>query len=49
VTLPKDLVAYATAAAAPFKAKWPEGLKTSGGAPVLEHEFDITKAKELLA
>lgn len=48
VTLPKDLVAYATAAAAPFKAKWPDGLKKDG-APVLEHEFDIKKAKELLA
>lgn len=48
VTLPNDLVAYATAAAAPFKAKWPDGLKKDG-APVLEHEFDIKKAKELLA
>lgn len=48
VTLPKDLVAYATAAATPFKAKWPDGLKKDG-APVLEHEFDIKKAKELLA
>ena len=48
VTLPKDVVAYATAAAAPFKAKWPDGLKKDG-APVLEHEFDIKKAKELLA
>jgi CRISPR-associated protein Csb1 len=48
VTLPKDLVAYATAAAAPFKAKWPEGLKKDG-APLLKHDFDIKKAKELLA
>ncbi len=47
VTLPKDLVAYATAAAAPFKAKWPDGLKKDGN-PVLEHDFDIKKAKELL-
>lgn len=43
-----QLVAYAMAAAEPFKAKWPEGLKKDG-APHLEHEFDIKKAKELLA
>lgn len=49
VSLPKQdqLVAYATAAAAPFKAKWPDGLKRDGK-PVLEHEFDLAEAKKLL-
>lgn len=42
VSLPKQdqLVAYATAAAEPFKAKWPD---------VLEHEFNLAEAKKLLA
>jgi len=50
VSLPKQdqLVAYAMAAAAPFKAKWPEGLKKDDK-PVLEHEFDLAAAKKLLA
>lgn len=48
VTLPKDLVAYATAAAAPFKAKWPNGLKKDDK-PVLDHEFNLAEAKKLLA
>jgi hypothetical protein len=41
-------VAYATTASAPFKANWPDGLKKDGQ-PVLEHEFDLTEAKKLLA
>jgi CRISPR-associated protein Csb1 len=50
VSLPKQdqLVAYATAAAAPFKAKWPDGLKKDDK-PVLEHEFNLAEAKKLLA
>jgi len=50
VSLPKQgqLVAYATAASAPFKEKWPEGLKKEGE-PVLEHEFNLAEAKKLLA
>jgi CRISPR-associated protein Csb1 len=49
VTLPErgQLVAYATAASAPFKAKWPDGLKKDGR-PVLEHEFNLAEAKKLL-
>jgi len=49
VSLPMQdqLVAYATTAAAPFKAKWPDGLKKDGK-PVLEHEFDLAAAKKLL-
>lgn len=49
VSLPTQdqLVAYATAAAAPFKAKWP---KDKEGRPLpLEHEFDLAGAKKLLA
>jgi CRISPR-associated protein Csb1 len=49
VSLPKQeqLVAYATAAAAPFKAKWP---KDTEGEPLpMEHEFDLAEAKKLLA
>lgn len=50
VTLPKQdqLVAYAMAAALPFKAKWPDGLKKDDK-PVLEHEFNLAEAKKLLA
>lgn len=50
VSLPKQgqLVAYATTASAPFKAKWPDGLKKDGQ-PVLEHEFNLAEAKKLLA
>jgi len=43
-----QLVAYAAAASAPFKEKWPQGLK-KGDKPVLEHEFDLAAAKKLLA
>lgn len=49
VSLPKQeqLLAYATAAAAPFKLKWP---KDKDGLPLpIAHEFDLAKAKELLA
>jgi CRISPR-associated protein Csb1 len=49
VSLPKrvQLVAYVTAAAAPFKAKWP---KDREGTPLpSEHEFDLAEAKRLLA
>jgi CRISPR-associated protein Csb1 len=49
VSLPKQdqLVAYATAAAAPFKAKWP---KDKEGKPLpFEHEFNLAEAKKLLA
>lgn len=49
VGLPKQdqLVAYAMAAAALFKAKWP---KDKGGKDLaLEHEFNLTEAKRLLA
>lgn len=50
VSLPGQgqLLAYATAASAPFKAKWPDGLKKDGQ-PVLEHEFSLAEAKKLLA
>lgn len=50
VSLPKhdQLVAYAMAAAEPFKAKWPDGLKKDDK-PVLEHEFNLAEAKKLLA
>jgi CRISPR-associated protein Csb1 len=50
VSLPKhdQLVAYARAAAEPFKAKWPDGLKKNDK-PVLEHEFSFAEAKKLLA
>lgn len=50
VSLPthEQLFAYAMAAAEPFKAKWPDGLK-KGGTPVLEHEFNLEEAKKLLA
>jgi CRISPR-associated protein Csb1 len=50
VSLPKhdQLVAYAMAAARPFKAKWPDGLKKDDK-PVLEHEFNLAEAKKLLA
>jgi len=50
VSFPKhdELVAYAMAAAEPFKAKWPEELKKDGK-PVLEHKFDLAEAKKLLA
>jgi CRISPR-associated protein Csb1 len=49
VSLPKhgQLVAYAMAAAEPFKSKWPHGLRTDNK-PVLEHEFDLAAAKKLL-
>jgi CRISPR-associated protein Csb1 len=43
-----QLLAYAMAAAEPFKANWPEGLKKDG-TPVLEHEFNLAEAKKLLA
>jgi CRISPR-associated protein Csb1 len=49
VSLPeqKQLIAYATVAAAPFKAKWP---KDKEGKPLpLEHEFNLGEAKRLLA
>jgi CRISPR-associated protein Csb1 len=48
-SLPKrdQLVAYAMVAAGPFNAKWP---KDKEGKPLpLEHEFDVAKAKTLLA
>jgi CRISPR-associated protein Csb1 len=35
---PGQLVAYATAAYAPFQEKWPEGFKKEGDR-ILEHEF----------
>jgi len=42
-----QLFAYAVAAAAPFKAKWP---KDQGGKDLpLEHEFSLAEAKKLLA
>jgi CRISPR-associated protein Csb1 len=49
VSLPKQeqLVAYAKAAAAPFKEKWPKDKE--GKALPLEHEFDLAEAKKLLA
>lgn len=50
VTLPgqAQLLAYATAVVAPFKAKWPDGLKKDDK-PILEHEFNLAEAKKLLA
>jgi len=50
VSLPKQdqLVAYAVAAAKPFKAKWPDGLKKDDR-PILEHEFNLAEAKKVLA
>lgn len=50
VSLPQhdQLLAYATAAAEPFKAKWPDKLKKDDK-PVLVHEFDLAEAKKLLA
>lgn len=49
VSLPKhdELFAYAAAAAAPFKAKWPKELK-NGDERVLDHAFDLAEAKKLL-
>lgn len=49
VSLPThdQLVAYATAVAAPFKAKWP--MDKEGRALPLEHEFNLAEAKNLLA
>lgn len=49
VSLPKQdlLVAYATDAAAPFKAKWPKDKE--GKDLPLEHEFNLAEAKKLLA
>jgi len=49
VSLPKrdQLVAYATAAAAAFKAKWPKDQE--GKSLPLEHEFNLAEAKRLLA
>jgi len=42
-----QLFAYAVAAAAPFRAKWP---KDQGGKDLpLEHEFSLAEAKKLLA
>jgi CRISPR-associated protein Csb1 len=41
-----DLVKLATDATNPFKEKWPKDEK---GQPILEHRFDIKKAKELLS
>ncbi|HEY0465890.1 MAG TPA: type I-U CRISPR-associated RAMP protein Csb1/Cas7u [Polyangiaceae bacterium] len=49
VRLPEleQLEAYASAAAAPFKDKWP---KDKDGKPLaLEHEFNLAEAKKLLA
>jgi CRISPR-associated protein Csb1 len=50
VRLPQhdQLFAYAMAAAKPFKAKWPDSLKTDDK-PILEHKFDLDKAKGLLS
>lgn len=50
VSLPQrdQLVAYATEAAEPFQAKWPDGLKKND-TPMLEHEFNLEAAKKLLA
>lgn len=49
LTMParEHLVAYAMAAAAPFKAKWPTDKE--GQALPLEHEFDLKAAKRMLA
>lgn len=48
VSLPEQsqLVAYAVAAAAPFKAKWPKDEK--GNALPLDHKFELAEAKRLL-
>lgn len=46
--LPTEIEAYTRTAAAPFKSKWPDGLKKDGK-PVLEHEFNLAEAKKLLA
>jgi len=49
VSLPEQgqLVSYATRAAEPFKEKWP---KDGDGRPLaLEHEFNLSEAKKLLA
>lgn len=43
-----ELVSYATAAAKPFEKKWPDGLKKDGKS-ILEHEFNLSEAKNLLA
>lgn len=50
VSLPgrDQLLTYATVAAEPFKAKWPDELK-KGGEPLLEHAFGLAEAKKLLA
>lgn len=42
-----QLVAYAMAAAQPFKAKWPKDKE--GKALPFEHEFNLAEAKKLLA
>lgn len=49
VSLPEheQLMAYATAAAESFKAKWPKDEE--GKDLPLEHEFDLAEAKKLLA
>ena len=49
VSLPvhDELVAFAMAAAAPFKDKWPKD--TEGKPLALEHEFNLAEAKKLLA
>ena len=49
VHLPEQnqLLVYATAAAAPFKAKWPKDEE--GKRLPLEHEFNLAEAKKLLA
>lgn len=49
VNLPKQnqLLAYATSAATPFKAKWPKD-KQGKDLPI-EHEFALAEAKKLLA
>ena len=49
VSLPNQdqLVAYATAAAAPFKTKWPKDKE--GKALPLDHTFNLAEAKNLLA
>jgi hypothetical protein len=49
VSLPKQdqVVAYTMAAAAPFRAKWPKDR--DGKALPLEHEFDLSEARKLLA
>lgn len=42
-----DLLAFAKRCSAPFQDKWPTAL-VKDGEPILEHEFDLKKAKELL-